>query len=291
MPTGGVDLRRGLATTLTVLFAVALPALILVLVGRAGQWDVIGDMLDDPTSVTQQDLDDADDFFLGAWVIYLLLTAAIATVWAVWFRKLRLNAEVFAPGSHRMSSGWAAGAWFTPVVSLWFPKQIANDIWRASSPQGPHAANRGMLNAWWVIWIVAMATNFIGSLRYSTLRGKMESDSYRPSLSEVREDIESLHDILAFDMFAIVVLMAAAILALLLVRQITTMQEQRAALPPQAAPMGGPAPYGTGAPSYGTGAPSPYGVPPQGQPPYGAPQMPPAPPGQPGQQYPPYGHG
>lgn len=282
MPAGGVDLRRGLATTLTVLFAVALPALILVLVARGGQWSVIGDMLDGE-SVTQKDLDDADDFFTGVWVLYVLLTIALAVVWAVWFRRLRLNAEVFAPGAHRFSPGWAAGAWFTPVVNLWFPKQIANDIWRASSPQGPHAANRGLLNGWWVTWIVAMVMNSIGSIRYSALRNKIESDSYSPSFSEAKEDVESLHDILAFDMFALVVLMAAAVLALLLVRQITAMQEQRAALPPQVGPMGGPAPYGAGAPS-------PYGVPPQGQPPYGAPQMPPGPPG-PGQPYPPYGHG
>ncbi|MBL1095491.1 DUF4328 domain-containing protein [Streptomyces sp. 205] len=282
MPAGGVDLRRGLATTLTVLFSLALPALILVLVGRGGQWSVIGDMLDGEM-VTQRDLDDADDFFLGTWVIFMLLTLAIAVVWAVWFRKLRLNAEVFAPGGHRFSTGWAAGAWFTPVVNLWFPKQIANDIWRASSPQGPAAANRGLLNAWWVTWIVAMVANGIGNIRYSALRNKVESDNYSPSLSEAKDDVESLHDILAFDMFAAVILMAAAVLALLLVRQITAMQEQRAALPPQVAPMGGP--------GYGAGGPSPYGVPPQGQPPYGTPQMPPPPPGQPGQQYPPYGHG
>ncbi|NEW73876.1 DUF4328 domain-containing protein [Streptomyces rhizosphaericus] len=286
MPTGGVDLRRGLSTTLVVLFGLALPALIFLLVARSGQYSVIGDMLDavegKSVSITEDDLNDADDMFTTAQVIYSLLTVAIAVVWAIWFRRLRLNAEVFAPGQHRFSSGWAAGSWFTPVVNLWFPKQIANDIWRASSPQGPQAVSRGLLNGWWVTWIVALVTNAVGGIRYNLLRGKVEGDDYAPSPSEAKSDIESLHSILAFDMFAIVIFMAAAVLALLLVRQITAMQEQRASLPPQ---MAGPAPYGMPSPN-------PYGSPAPGSGPYGAPQMPPTPPpGQPGQQYPPYGQG
>ncbi|MDX3227507.1 DUF4328 domain-containing protein [Streptomyces sp. ME19-01-6] len=270
MPAGGVDLRRGLSTTLVVLFGVAIPALILVLVARGDQYGVIGDMLDG-SYVTRSDLDDADDFYTGAAALYFCLMVAIVIVWAIWFRRLRLNAEVFAPGQHRFGSGWAAGSWFTPVVNLWFPKQIANDIWRASSPQGPHNVRRGLLNGWWVTWIVGFVANFAGTVRYNTLRSKVESDSYNPSYSEAKSDIEDLHGILALDMFAVVVFIAAAILALLLVRQITAMQEQRASLPPQT---GGPAPYGTPAP--------PYGMPPS--PPYG-------PPGPANQQYPPYGHG
>jgi Domain of unknown function (DUF4328) len=275
MPTGGVDLRRGLSTTLVVLFGVALPALIFVFVARGDQYGTLGDILDSGlmnlTSEKLQELEDADDVYTTAVVLYFFLMVAIAAVWAVWFRRLRLNAEAFAPGQHRFGSGWAAGSWFTPVVNLWFPKQIANDIWRASSPQGPLSVRRGLLNGWWVTWIIAAVTNVIGTLRYNSLRGKMESADYRPSYSEIKSDLDDLQGILAIDMFATLVLIAAAILALLLVRQITTMQEQRASLPPQA---GGPAPYGTPAP--------PYGMPPT--PPYG-------PPGPANQQYPPYGHG
>ncbi|OMI33472.1 DUF4328 domain-containing protein [Streptomyces sparsogenes] len=289
MPAGGVDLRRGLSTALVVLFSVMLPALVFVLVARGDQYGVIGDILDGGLLTTGEhfrELEDADDVYTTAVLISFFILVALAVLWAVWFRRLRLNAEVFAPGQHRFGSGWAAGSWFTPVVNLWFPKQIANDIWRASSPQGPHNVRRGLLNGWWVTWIVAGAANFIGTIRYNTLRSKMESADYNPTYAKVKSDIEELHDILALDMFATVVLIAAAILALLLVRQITAMQEQRASLPPQpggAAPYGAPAaPYGTPAAPYGTPA-APYGTPP----PYG----PPGPTGPADQPYPPYGHG
>lgn len=294
MPAGGVDLRRGLSTTLVVLFGVALPSLLFVLIARGDQYGILGDILDGSLFSSGEDLqklEDADDVYTTAVVLYFFLMVAIAAVWAVWFRRLRLNAEAFAPGQHRFGSGWAAGSWFTPVVNLWFPKQIANDIWRASSPQGPHNVRRGLLNGWWVTWIVAAVTNVIGTIRYNSVRGKMESADYNPSLSEVKSDLDDLQGVLAIDMFATAVLIAAAILALLLVRQITAMQEQRASLPPQAGPapygMPGGAPYGMPTAPYGTPAP-PYGVSPTPPtpptPPYG-------PPGPANQQYPPYGHG
>ncbi|GHJ27589.1 DUF4328 domain-containing protein [Streptomyces hygroscopicus subsp. hygroscopicus] len=295
MPAGGVDLRRGLSTTLIVLFGVALPALIFVLVGRGDQYGVIADMVDSgwATDHALKDLEDADDVYTTGAVLYFFIMVAIAVVWAIWFRRLRLNAEVFAPGRHRFGSGWAAGAWFTPVVNLWFPKQIANDIWRASSPGGPHEVRRGLLNAWWVTWIVAAVANAIGTIRYNALRAK--TDDHLMSYAEAKSNLGELRDILAVEVFATVVLIAAAVLALLLVRQITAMQERRASLPPQLA---GPAPYGMPAPNpYGAPSPgaAPYGAPAPGSAPYGAPQMPPTPPtpppGRPGQQPPPYGQG
>ncbi|MGO4750817.1 DUF4328 domain-containing protein [Streptomyces sp. 2MCAF27] len=289
MPAGGVDLRRGLSTTLVVLFGLALPSLLFVLIARGDQYGTLGDILDRSLlSVSGEDgqkLEDADDVYTTSVVLYFFLMVAIAVVWAIWFRRLRLNAEAFAPGQHRFGSGWAAGSWFTPVVNLWFPKQIANDIWRASSPQGPHNVRRGLLNGWWVTWIVAAVSNLIGSIRYNSIRGKMESPDYHPSSeSEVRGDLNDLKGVLAIDMFATAVLLAAAVLALLLVRQITAMQEQRASLPPQAGPvtygMPGGAPY---AAPYAAPT-APYGTPAPPTPPYG-------PPGPANQQYPPYGHG
>ncbi|MET7935136.1 DUF4328 domain-containing protein [Streptomyces sp. NPDC005322] len=284
MPTSGVDLRRGLSTTLTVLFGLMIPTLILVLIGRGDQYGVVSDMLDNASQVTIDDANDADDFYLGMSLINGLVALPTVVVWAIWFRRLRLNGEVFAPGQHRFSSGWAAGSWFTPVVNFWFPKQIANDIWRASSPHGPHHVRRGLLNGWWVTFLASAGVGFIGSIQYTVADNKlaqMEEDAKRgdfSGVSDARSVIEDMKSALGISMFATMIAIAAAILALLLVRQITAMQEQRASLPPQ---MGAPSPYGSPAPSpYGTPAPGPMG--------YGAPQMPP---GQPGQPYPPYGQG
>ncbi|MFC0601188.1 DUF4328 domain-containing protein [Streptomyces palmae] len=288
MPVGGVDLRRGLATALTVMFGVVIAALVLVVVARGGQHSVLGDIVDG-RAVTEKDLEDADDFFAGAQAIYAVVTLVVVILWPIWFRRLRLNAEVFAPGRHRFSSGWAAGSWFTPVVNLWFPKQIANDIWRASSPQGPEQARRGLLNAWWVTWWVAIGVGMISSIQYTVADNKLddfENDAKSGkfhSRDEIMDVVKDGKNAIGVSMFAMVLMIAAAILAIMVVRQITAMQEQRAQLPPQP-----PAPG-----AYGGMAPTPYGaMPGYGQPGYG---QPPAPgygqPGQPGGYPPPYGPG
>ncbi|WP_446464250.1 DUF4328 domain-containing protein [Streptomyces sp. BRA346] len=280
MPPGGVDLRRGLSTALTVLFSLMIPTLILVMIGRGGQYGVVSDMLSNNGDVSLDDANEADAFYVAMTGLNALVAIPATIVWAIWFRRLRRNAEAFAPGQHRMSPGWAAGAWFTPVVQLWFPKQIANDIWRASSPQGPHQVNRGLLNGWWVTLLVSIGVGFMGSVQYTAADTKltqMESGDVS-GFGEVRGVIEDMKSALGISIFAMVITIAAAILALLLVRQITAMQEQRAALPPQG-PQGQmpPSPYGAPAPNpYGGGAPAnPYGAPASS--PYGggAPQMPP----------------
>lgn len=290
MPTGGVDLRRGPATTLTVLLGLTVATLVLAFIARFQQYDIYSDIVDGNLP-SQDDADSADSFYALALIISTLVMLAVAIVWPIWFRRLRLNAEAFAPGQHRFSPGWAAGAWFTPVVSLWFPKQIANDIWRASCPEGPHQARRGLLNGWWVCWLVG-GLSFSASLqRWSLARQRAESGG----LFEARDAVEDMQSAIGMNLFAYAVTIAAAILALLVVRQITAMQEQRAALPPQVphgqmppqAPMapGAPGtPYGGGAPGnpYGASGPSPYG---------GAPQAPPAVPQTPPGPYPPYGQG
>ncbi|MFE6776101.1 DUF4328 domain-containing protein [Streptomyces sp. NPDC057702] len=295
-----VDLRRGLSTALTVLFGVLLAALVLVLIAESNQWSVVGD-IKDGKDVSFKKADDADDFAAAMSFVYLLAVVPVIVVWAVWFRRLRLNAETFAPGQHRFSAGWAAGAWFTPVVNLWFPKQIANDIWRASSPQGPQAAPRGLLNAWWVTFLVSGVLSTLGGIRYEMAYNKLEDGDYS-SVEEANDLLNDMHSSLGTSMFSSVVSIASAILALLLVRQITRLQAQRATLPPQS----GPAPYGpSGGMPYGAPGAQPYdpnqpygGAAPYGGPQYGGqqygggPGTPPPPGGQaPGPQQYPYGSG
>ena len=51
----------------------------------------------------------------------------------------RLLEPAEARGRHlRYGTGWAIGAWFIPIFNLFRPKQIANDIDRASAPDAGH---------------------------------------------------------------------------------------------------------------------------------------------------------
>lgn len=88
-------------------------------------------------------------FFALTVPLSVPLFVATVVVFLCWFRRCRLNAEVFAPGTHKYSPGFAVGAWFVPVAMLWIPRRITLDIWRATSP----ADGTWLVNAWWTTWL------------------------------------------------------------------------------------------------------------------------------------------
>ena len=65
----------------------------------------------------------------------LLAVTAIAFIW--WFHAAYRNSAARGTWKLRFTSRWAIGAWFVPILAFWRPKQIADDIWRASEPRAP----------------------------------------------------------------------------------------------------------------------------------------------------------
>ncbi|MEU6116917.1 DUF4328 domain-containing protein [Streptomyces sp. NPDC047117] len=108
---------------------------------------------------------DEDYSFYGNLSVQLLPVVALAFLF--WFFRTRINGEVFTPDGHRRGRLWTVGAWVTPIVNLWFPRQIAGDIWKASSPPGSRVSYV-VVNAWWGMWV---ATNLFGVVGSSQMRG------------------------------------------------------------------------------------------------------------------------
>ncbi|MBO8185313.1 protein kinase domain-containing protein [Streptomyces spirodelae] len=93
--------------------------------------------------------------------------------WLIWFAQARAIAEHLAPGRLRYRPSTAVLAWFIPVGNLYLPKQIANDIWHASSPPTrPGAMAPGArLHLWWGFWLATLLTwpVFWGTLRWDEI--------------------------------------------------------------------------------------------------------------------------
>jgi hypothetical protein len=88
----------------------------------------------------------------GGWVLTALgfLAAGIAVIG--WLRRARANAEALSPAPHRLSAGWAVGAWFVPVAAYVLPYVVVVDVVRAGAPgERPTVA----LRVWWAGWIGA----------------------------------------------------------------------------------------------------------------------------------------
>ncbi|MDQ3985682.1 MAG: DUF4328 domain-containing protein [Actinomycetota bacterium] len=52
----------------------------------------------------------------------------------IWTHRAYQNVRALGITDIRFGTGWAIGGWFVPILWLWRPKQIINDIWRGSDP-------------------------------------------------------------------------------------------------------------------------------------------------------------
>ncbi len=164
---------------------------------------------------TFEELDRSDE--ISEWVGFFQASVfvAVVVVWVVWFHRAYVNAELYGLVL-RYSKGWAIGAWFTPILNVWRPKEIADDIARASDPDVPLThrtvvglAKHPLITVWWIAYLIDLA----GTQLWSNVAGN-EDYSAQPTII-VREIVMTVINI------------AAAILAILVVRLITHRQEQK----------------------------------------------------------------
>ncbi len=73
------------------------------------------------------------------WItgLQVLVFLIVASMFVVWFYRAYSNLPHLGIDSLRFSRVSAVTSWVIPFVNLWRPKQIINDIWRASDPNRP----------------------------------------------------------------------------------------------------------------------------------------------------------
>ncbi|MFE9116338.1 DUF4328 domain-containing protein [Streptomyces sp. NPDC007172] len=207
---------RGLALTVGVLLLLAAAAAVHGLFVDVDAFRLSGLSTPGGHTAAPNGLDAAVDREGPASSLQLWAMAATAGFFIAWFHRTRTNAEVLDPGSCSTGPGWAIGVWFVPLVNLVMPWLIARDVTRASVRPAPAHTGRGapfaLLNAWWLAWVASKVLALIGS-----------------RLPAAGADVAAAHRG-AGVMIAIDVLnLAAAVLAILYVRQLTYRQERASA--------------------------------------------------------------
>ncbi|MFJ9678357.1 DUF4328 domain-containing protein [Streptomyces sp. NPDC101194] len=208
----------GLAKAVVVLLAAVAVADLFAVATGLNVRRVLGEGLDDGfATYDEAEATLADDLYAGAGVLQVLMTVATAVVFIIWFRRVRLNAEVFDPSAQPMGVGWAVGAWFVPIANLVLPRRIAGGIWTASAQTDPDGGWRTVpttvMNLWWGAWVCSLVVSRYTSQQY----WKAE---------EPQEIMDAAGLLMATDALDLV----AAVLAVLFVRKLTRMQGERAAL-------------------------------------------------------------
>lgn len=144
------------------------------------RYQVAADYVAGEPGIGIADLVSADNLAMGAvWLAFLALVAT-ATVFLTWLWRARVNAERLCQARHRWSRGWTIGAWFVPVVNLWFPRQVVDDIWRTSRPGVPADTYRvdglepsQLVRAW---WYTMLANVLVGLVLRAETRGEVTTE-------------------------------------------------------------------------------------------------------------------
>jgi hypothetical protein len=144
---------------------------------------------------------------IGLFQVGISITTII--LFAMWIYRANFNARQLGAQGMKFSPGWSVGYYFIPILLLWKPYQAMREIWQASkNPASWATVERGSILPWW--WAFFLAAGLLGQA------------SFKASLlaKKINELILSTGITIAADLVSI----PAAIIALVLVKQIYEMQ-------------------------------------------------------------------
>jgi hypothetical protein len=170
--------------------------------------------------ITQDELDASDIRQAIVALVQTVVFIFTAVMFIRWFKRAYSNLPALGAADLRFRAGWAIWGWFVPFLNLWRPKQMANDIWRASDPDAPTDQGTtwrdrsvpALFQFWWGGFVVL---NFAYNAGFRlTLRA-----------DEIAEYSDAAVAYLVADSFSLI----TGVLAILVVRRTTQRQEARAA--------------------------------------------------------------
>ncbi|MEV6978858.1 DUF4328 domain-containing protein [Kitasatospora sp. NPDC093806] len=217
---------QGLAVAVTVLLVLSgLLALALLVSDVFGLRAVDAVLADGADTEAFDALDALESLWSLTAGLSVLTLVATAVLFVLWFQRIRANADLFAPHGHKHSSGWAVGAWFTPVVNLWFPWRLVVDCWQASAPVDAEGQRRivsqALVSTWWVSWVGSLVLGRVASVVSRSVASEAMGRS--AAFEEVRSALQ-------WEIAASALRAVAAVLVVLVVWRLTGMQQARAAM-------------------------------------------------------------
>lgn len=98
-------------------------------------------------------------------MVLVLLGLVTGLLSILWLRRLALNLSPLGVRRLRFGPGWVVGGWLVPVLNAIRPKQVVDDIWRATEVEAPDplgdawrtAAVPGWIHLWWGLVVAAAA--------------------------------------------------------------------------------------------------------------------------------------
>ena len=185
--------------------------------------------LGDTQAARQLTGDGAGDLYLWVGLVQAAWFLVTAGLWLAWFRRAYLNLPALGARRLRYRPWWAVGSWLLPVFSLFRPKQVLNDIWRASDPDlpldRPDAWRKrpvAELLGWW--WLAFLASILVRSITTEAVHAAADL----MLLGLLPEQLDRFQPSAGMQILADLLTVVCGLLALRVVRRTTTRQHDRA---------------------------------------------------------------
>jgi len=127
------------------------------------QYYLLVDMQAHPENIDMPTLETSDTLRTGINVINLIMLILTMIFFIMWFRRAYYNLHCLSWNEARHSEGWAAGSWFIPILNLFWPYQIMEDIWRGTQnairERFGEPQSSAIVGWWWALYLV---NNFYG---------------------------------------------------------------------------------------------------------------------------------
>ena len=107
----------------------------------------------------------ADQIVTAYDAMTVIIPITMISSWVItslWLKKLHIAATATNPTAMRLKRPWVFWSWIVPIVSLWFPKNIIEDLLRAEgSDESKSLIGKDTLT-WWLTWVGFALVNNIG---------------------------------------------------------------------------------------------------------------------------------
>lgn len=150
---------------------------IISLISGYMQYSLLGRIANGNFTMVEAEMNDLREMLVA--IIYAILMIVSAVFFILWFRRAYYNLHQLSKRL-KYSEGWAAGAWFVPIMNLFRPFQIMSEMVNETRSilvsrnliEKSKLAS-GVVGLWWTLWIVNnMFANF--DMRYSLRTESME---------------------------------------------------------------------------------------------------------------------
>lgn len=157
---------------------------------------------------------------LLGWGSLLQLVATVPT--AILFITWLYRALVSERGRRhpRHAAWWAIAGWFVPVMNLFRPYQMVQELYRHTRPTG-REGRWPLVLAWWLVWLASFVSSTVAASRWEAVPAVSSDPGWMPGPDDPAAQESAVATALTVDTITFALTAVAAALALVVVRRLT----------------------------------------------------------------------